>query len=156
MIRWGNKGNFFIFWIFEPTILKFAELTFLFQDELIKTEDGPHAYSNIKWDSSLRRSKILPSVPQSNGSECIPPLPQCTGCRPSLIRACDLGCKTLLIKRSGNSTNHPMTEECSSTATVNIPILDFESRFECGNLRKAIQVCPYHVYISCTESWATI
>ena len=28
----------------------------------------------------------------------------------------------------------------NSTGTVNIPILQFESRFECGNLRKAIQV----------------
>ena len=32
-----------------------------------------------------------------------------------------------------------MNEE-NSTGTVNIPILQFESRIECGNLRKAIQV----------------
>ncbi|XP_063679961.1 cytosolic carboxypeptidase 1-like isoform X2 [Bolinopsis microptera] len=82
------------------------------QDELVKTEEpSNHALSNIKWDPALRRCKILPSIPQTR-LNADPPL---------------------------DVLSQHMNEE-NSTGTVNIPILQFESRHECGNLRKAIQV----------------
>ena len=45
-----------------------------------------------------------------------------------------------------NGGSVPVTED----ATVNIPMLQFESRFECGNLRKAIQVGRLNYNISIT------